>query len=154
MPADNTQNLLASTSGALSTTILGNGGPAPSSSAVTFFVNFDSGATICHFVASHASLSVCLVQLWLCLAQHRSWQCAKLFLFDHDDRQRFLDRNCQCKSCQCDTSVQIPELLSSSLISRFSRPLYDPLAPLDPLDFSFGFSLVLFTLSFTLTLGS
>ena len=44
--------------------LLGNGGPAPSLSAVTFFVNFDSGATICHgvphkpsqFVDSQASL--------------------------------------------------------------------------------------------------
>ena len=62
---------LGSTSGALSTTILGNGGPASSLSAVTFFVNFNSGATICHgvphkpsqFVDSQASLSVCPVQL-------------------------------------------------------------------------------------------
>ena len=46
-------------------------GPAPSLSAVTFFVNCNSGATICHgvphkpsqFVNSQASLSVCLVQL-------------------------------------------------------------------------------------------
>ena len=46
-------------------------GPAPSLSDVTFFVNFKSGATICHgvphkpsqFVNSQASLSVCLVQL-------------------------------------------------------------------------------------------
>ena len=46
-------------------------GPAPSLSAVTFFVNFNSGATICHgvphkpsqFVDSQESLSVCLVQL-------------------------------------------------------------------------------------------
>ena len=44
---------------------------APSLSAGTFFVNFHSGATICHgvphkpakFVDSQASLSVCLVQL-------------------------------------------------------------------------------------------
>ena len=58
------------TSGALSTTILGNGGPAPSLSAVTFFVNLNSGATMCHgvphkpsqFVDSQASLSVCLGQ--------------------------------------------------------------------------------------------
>ena len=33
-----------------STTILGNGSPAPSLTAVTFFVNFNSGATICHGV--------------------------------------------------------------------------------------------------------
>ena len=53
------------------TTILGNGGPAPSLPAVTFFVNFNSGANICHGVPhkpsqsvdSQASLSVCLVQL-------------------------------------------------------------------------------------------
>ena len=58
-------------SGALSITSLGNGGPAPSLSAVAFFVNFNSGATICHgvqhkpsqFVDSQASLNVCLVQL-------------------------------------------------------------------------------------------
>ena len=70
MSADKTQNLLGSASGALPTTILGNGGPAPSVFAVTFFVNFNSGATICHgvprrpsqFVDSQASLSVCLVQ--------------------------------------------------------------------------------------------
>ena len=48
MSADNTWNLLGSTSRILSTTVLGNGGPAPSLSAVTFFVNFFSGATICH----------------------------------------------------------------------------------------------------------
>ena len=60
-----------------STTILGSGGPAPSLSSVTFFVNFNSGATSCHgvphkpsqFVDSQASLSVCLVQL---LASHNS----------------------------------------------------------------------------------
>ena len=71
MSADKTQNLLGSTSGARSTTILGNGGPAPSLSAVTFCVNFNSRATICHcvphkpsqFVDSQASLSDCLVQL-------------------------------------------------------------------------------------------
>ena len=57
------------TSGALSTTILGNGSPAPLS-AVTFCVNFNSGVTFYHgvpqtsqFVDSQASLSVCLVQL-------------------------------------------------------------------------------------------
>ena len=52
-------------------TTLGNGGPAPPLSAGTFFVYFNSGATICHgvshkpskFVDSQASLSVCLVQL-------------------------------------------------------------------------------------------
>ena len=66
-----TWNLLGSTSGALSTTILGNGSPAPSLSAVSFFVNFNSGATICHgmphkpsqSVNAQASLKVCLVQL-------------------------------------------------------------------------------------------
>ena len=50
--------------------VLGNGGPAPSLSAVTFLVNLSSRATICHgvplklyqFVESHASLNVCLVQ--------------------------------------------------------------------------------------------
>ena len=71
MSADKTWNLLGSNSGALSTTILGNGSPAPSLSAVTLFVNVNSGATICHgvphkpskFVDSQAPLSVCLVQL-------------------------------------------------------------------------------------------
>ena len=61
----------AQSTGALSTTILGNGGPASSLSAVTLFVNFNSGATIYHgfphkpskFVDSQASLSVCLLQL-------------------------------------------------------------------------------------------
>ena len=97
MSADKTQSLLGSTSGALSTTILGNGGPAPSLSAVTFFVNFNSGATICHgvehrpsqFVDSQASLSVCLVQL-LPRTTH-SWSCTKLLLIDHDDQRRFLE---------------------------------------------------------------
>ena len=55
MSADKTLNLLGSTSGALSTTILGNGGPAPSLSAVTFFVSFNSGATICHGVPHRPS---------------------------------------------------------------------------------------------------
>ena len=49
---------LCSTSGALSTTILSNGGPAPSLSAVTFFVNLNSGATICHGVPHKPSQSV------------------------------------------------------------------------------------------------
>ena len=52
-------------------------GPAPSLSAVTFFVNINSGATICHgmphkpshFVDSHASLRVCFVQFF---ASHNS----------------------------------------------------------------------------------
>ena len=52
-------------------TILGNGGPAPSSSVVTFFVSFKSGAhhlprratQAVQFVAFHASLSVYRVQL-------------------------------------------------------------------------------------------
>ena len=64
--------------------ILGNGGPAPSLSAVTFFVNYNSGATICHgvphkpsqFVDSQASLNVCLVQLLPrttpCLVMHKT----------------------------------------------------------------------------------
>ena len=67
---DNTWNLLGSASRILSTAILGNGGPAPSLSAVTLFVNSNPRGTICHgvphkhpqFVASHASLSVCLVE--------------------------------------------------------------------------------------------
>ena len=71
MSADETWNLPGSTSGALSTTILGNDCPAPSLSAVTFFVSFNSGAPICHgvpdtpsqFVDSQASLTVCHVQL-------------------------------------------------------------------------------------------
>ena len=54
---------LASTSGILSTTILGNEGPAPSLSGLSFFVNFNSRATICYgvphkpsdFVSSHPS---------------------------------------------------------------------------------------------------
>ena len=41
---------LAQASGILSTAILVNGIPAPSLSAVTFFVNFNSRATICHHV--------------------------------------------------------------------------------------------------------
>ena len=53
--------------------VLGNGGPTP----LTFFVNFNVVATICHgvphkplqFVTSHGSLSVCLVQL---LTTHNS----------------------------------------------------------------------------------
>ena len=64
-------NLLGSSSGILSTALLGKGGPAPPLSDVTFFDNFNSRATICHgaphkpsqFAASHASFSVCLVQL-------------------------------------------------------------------------------------------
>ena len=64
----------------LSTTLLGKGGPAPSLSDVTFFVNFNSG-TIClgvphkplQFVGSQASLS--------------AWQHTKRLLFDHDDQQ-------------------------------------------------------------------
>ena len=67
-------------------------------SAVTFFVNFNSRASICHgvphkpsnFVASHAMLCVCLVPFF-CLAQPRSWWCTKLLVFDRDDRQRFLE---------------------------------------------------------------
>ena len=43
---ETTWNLLGSTSGILSTTILGNGGIAPSLSDATFFVNFNSRATI------------------------------------------------------------------------------------------------------------
>ena len=97
MSTDKTQNLLGWTSGALSTTILSNGGPASSLSAVTFFANFNSGATIYHgvphkpsqFVASQASLSVCLVQLLPHNAVHGN--ATKLFLFDHDDQQRFLE---------------------------------------------------------------
>ena len=60
MSADNTKNLLGSASGILSTTILGNGGPAPSLSAVTFLttpIQEPPSAT-----ASHASLSVCHFQ--------------------------------------------------------------------------------------------
>ena len=80
MSADNTQNLLGSVSGILSTMVLGSGGPAPSVSVVTFLVNLTSRATLCHgvphrlsqYVAFHASLSVCLL------------------LFDHDDQKRFL----------------------------------------------------------------
>ena len=61
----------SSTSGIISTTILGNGGPAPSLSDAAFCVNFNSRATICHamphkpsqFVAFHASPTVCLVQM-------------------------------------------------------------------------------------------
>ena len=69
----------------------------------------------------------------------------------------------ETKNCQWYTDVQIPEYPSLSLISSFSRPdkpvfdvlpLCEPLAhwiaPLVPLDFP---SLVLFTLSFALTLG-
>ena len=65
------KNLLGTASGILSATIHGNGVPAPSSSNVTFFVNFNSGATISHgvphkpsqFVASHASFTGCPIQL-------------------------------------------------------------------------------------------
>ena len=100
MSADNTKNLHGSASGTLSTKILGNGSPAPSLSAVTLLVNSNSRATICHgvqhkpsqIVASHAWLSVCLVQL---LPRTTPFlvmqQCAKLLPFDHDDRQRFLE---------------------------------------------------------------
>ena len=81
--ADNTQNILGSASGILST---------------TFFVNFNSGATICHgvphkpcqFVASHSSLSVCVVQFF---ASRNSvlGDTQKLLLFDHGDQQRFFE---------------------------------------------------------------
>ena len=71
MSAVKTKNLLGSTSDALSSTIFDNASPAPSLSAATFFVNFNSGVIICHevshkpsqFVDSQASLSVCLVRL-------------------------------------------------------------------------------------------
>ena len=95
-PQTRRENLLGSASGALSTTILGNGGIAPSLSAVTFFVNFNSGATICHRVPhkpsqfdSQASLSAFLVQLLPrtppFLVIH------KTVLFDHDVQRRFLE---------------------------------------------------------------
>ena len=52
-------------------------------------------------------------------------------------------RNCPCKSCQWETSVNIPEFQSLSLISGVQdldkpvielSPLFEPLAPLTPLD--------------------
>ena len=48
MSADNTWNLLDSTSGIISIAILGDGGPAPLLSDVTVFVNYNSRGTICH----------------------------------------------------------------------------------------------------------
>ena len=74
-------NLLGSTSGIISTAILGNGCPAPSLSDVTFFVNFNPSATICHgephqppqFAAAPASFSCRFCwwyswNLWICLS--------------------------------------------------------------------------------------
>ena len=69
--------------------ILGNGGPAPSLSAVTFCVNFNTRTTTCHgvphkVVSTHRSVSVSS-NFFL-----HSWWYTKLLLFDHDDRQSFL----------------------------------------------------------------
>ena len=55
MSADNTWNLLGSVSRILPTTVLSNGGPAPSLSAVTFFVNFNSGANHLPWSATQAA---------------------------------------------------------------------------------------------------
>ena len=92
----------AQTSGALSTTILGNGGSPPLAlSAVTFFVNFNSGATICHGVPHKTipvrrfpSITQCLSCPSFCLAQPQEWLCTNCSSFDHDGpNKRFL------KSC-------------------------------------------------------
>ena len=75
MSADNTKNLLGSTSGVVSTATLGNGSPSPSVSGATFFLNFHSrdppSAMDCH-------TSRCIP----CITQ---WLSKKLTFFNFSD---------------------------------------------------------------------